>query len=268
MHRRGLLAALAVCPLCVRQARADVDWSWTGDKGPEHWGSLQPGYASCASGQQQSPIDITDTISGALPPLRFAWAKDAHATIVNPGYTIRVNMPPGGTLRVGDAAYELIEFHFHAPSEHAVDGKRTAMEVHFVHQRAAGGGFGEDPVHGGNDWEAEPHAPALSYGVIGVRIAPGAAHAGFAAIARAMPAQSGGQAPITVTPADLLPRERGYWYYEGSLTTPSCSEVVSWMVLRAPITAAAADIARFTALYPTSARPLQARNRRLIVASR
>ncbi len=267
MDRRKLLAGvggLALCPLRARRGLA-ADWGWSGANGPEHWGSL-PGYGVCATGSQQSPIDLQGAIPASLPSLKVTWPKSA-ATIVNPGYTIRVNMPGGSLLHVGAAVYQMIEFHFHAPAEHAVAGKRAAMEVHFVHQQAAGGGFGADLVHGDNDWEAEPQAAAASFGVIGLLIEPGGANAAFAEIAKAMPQQVHGQAPVAVAPAALLPRSLAYWYYAGSLTTPGCSEVVTWMVLREPIRVAEADLDRYRALYPDSARPLQPRNRRLVLAS-
>lgn len=176
-------------------------------------------------------------------------------------------MPDGSLLRVGRASYEMIEFHFHSPSEHAVDGKRAAMEIHFVHRQAKNGGFGSDPVHGGNDWQAEPRAATQSFGVVGVFIEPGLANAAFAEIAKSMPPQAGGEASIMVAPTALLPRSLRYWTYAGSLSTPACSEVVTWMVLREPIRVAQADIDRFRALYPNSARPLQPRNRRFVLQS-
>jgi carbonic anhydrase len=155
----------------------------------------------------------------------------------------------------------MVEFHFHAPAEHAVAGKRAAMEVHFVHRQASGA----DPVHGSNDWEAEPQSGG--FGVIGVFLQPGGANAAFAEIARSMPPAPGGEAPITVAPAALLPGALGYWAYAGSLTTPACAEIVTWMVLREPIAVAEADIDRFRALYPRSARPLQPRHRRFVLIS-
>jgi carbonic anhydrase len=142
------------------------------------------------------------------------------------------------------------------------------MEVHFVHQQAAGGNFGVDPVHGDNDWEAEPQAAAASFGVIGLLIEPGGANAAFAEIAKAMPLEAHGQAPIAVAPAALLPSSLRYWYYAGSLTTPACGEVVTWMVLREPIRVAETDLDRYRALYPNSARPLQPSNRRLVLESK
>jgi carbonic anhydrase len=267
MYRRRFLAGfggLALCPLCSARALA-VDWGWSGPNGPEHWGSL-PGYGTCATGTQQSPIDLGDAIAANLPALAMSWRR-SNATIVNPGYTIRVNMPGGSRLRVGRVNYQMVEFHFHAPSEHAVGGKRAAMEVHFVHEQASGGGFGVDPVQGGNDWQAEPQTATLGFGVIGLFIEPGGANTAFHEVAKAMPQQPGKQVPITVDPAEMLPRSRRYWNYAGSLTTPACAEVVNWMVLRTPLRVAQADIDRYRALYPMSARPLQPRNRRFVLQS-
>jgi carbonic anhydrase len=267
MDRRAFLGGfggLALCPLCAESAFA-VDWGWSGPNGPEHWGSL-PGYGTCSTGTQQSPIDLGDAIEADLPALEMSWRR-SNATIVNPGYTIRVNMPGGSLLRVGRVSYQMVEFHFHAPSEHAINGKRAAMEAHFVHQQTTGGRFGPDPVHGGNDWQAEPQTATLGFGVVGIFIEPGGTNAAFAAIAKAMPQQPGGQVPITVDPAAMLPRSRHYWNYAGSLTTPACSETVTWMVLREPLRVAQADIDRYQALYPMSARPLQPKNRRFVLQS-
>lgn len=257
LHRRRLLSALgalALCPLCARRGLAASGWSWEGDTGPEHWGSL-PGYATCSAGSQQSPIDITGAIKANLPPLHISWQK-ASATIYNPGYTIQVNMPPGSKLSAGSTSYDLLQFHFHAPSEHTVDGKRAAMEIHFVHQNTAGSGVAADV-------EDPPVRPWLA--VIGVFIQPGGSNAAFARVAQAMPQQAGERAPISVDPNGMLPRSLGYWRYEGSLTTPPCSETVDWIVLREPIKVAAADIERFSKLYPNSARPLLPRNRRFVL---
>jgi carbonic anhydrase len=131
MNRRGLLGALgglALCPLCARSGSAaapgSLDWAWSGDRGPENWGKLT-NFGTCGTGSQQSPIDLAGAIKAELPRLDMAWTR-VTAEIVNPGYTIRVNMPPGNRLRVGTLVYEMVEFHFHAPSEHAVRGKRQA----------------------------------------------------------------------------------------------------------------------------------------------
>ncbi|MGX5806163.1 carbonic anhydrase [Bradyrhizobium sp. Arg314] len=251
MDRRSLLkglAAASLCPLCVSRGFASegLHWSYEGETGPDHWGSLAAENAACSVGSQQSPIDIAGATKADLPPLKFAWQKRG-GKMVNNGHTIQLNVPPGGKLTVGDAQYELVQFHFHAPSEHLVGGKHYPMEAHFVHQKAGGKGLG----------------------VIGVFIDEGAANHTFKAIAGAFPkaADSEADAPDDASPQNLLPRSLKYWKYAGSLTTPPCAETVDWMVCKSPITADKADIAKFTALYPMNARPAQPIDRRFVLRS-
>ena len=143
MHRRSLLkamGALALCPLCATAGSAaeGPHWSYEGESGPDKWGSLGGDGNVCSTGTQQSPVDITGTIRADVPRLGIAWTKRPE-TIVNNGHTIQLNFPEGGTLRVGNDVYKLVQFHFHHPSEHLINGKGTAMEVHFVHAAPSGG---------------------------------------------------------------------------------------------------------------------------------
>src|SRR5262249_17245586 len=155
--------------------------------------------------------------------IKTGWAK-GDGEIVNNGHTIQINMPAGSKLTRGDKTYELLQFHFHAPSEHLIDGKSFPMEAHFVHKAESG-----------------------SLGVLGVFFKPGAANATFAGLAAAFPAEEGEKAAAKgVDPSSMLPKTLGYWAYEGSLTTPPCSEIVDWMVAKEPIEVAADDIAKFT----------------------
>jgi carbonic anhydrase len=136
MQRRQalkLFAGLALCPLCASTGFAsEGHWSYEGPTGPEKWGGLDAADAACSAGGQQSPIDITAPISARQPPLRISWSKRPD-TIVNNGHTIQLDFAEGDTLHVGDRRYALKQFHFHHPSEHLIEGKRFAMEVHFVH---------------------------------------------------------------------------------------------------------------------------------------
>ena len=136
MQRRQalkLFAGLALCPLCASTGFAsEGHWSYEGATGPEKWGGLDAADAACSAGGQQSPIDITATISARQPLLRISWSKRPD-TIVNNGHTIQLDFAEGDTLQMGDRRYALKQFHFHHPSEHLVEGKRFAMEVHFVH---------------------------------------------------------------------------------------------------------------------------------------
>ncbi|MBP1884811.1 carbonic anhydrase [Sinorhizobium mexicanum] len=249
MERRNFLkgmALLAACPLCVKPAFAaeGTHWGYEGDAGPARWGSLSKENSACAMGSQQSPLDITGSIEAELPALAIDWKTGG--SIVNNGHTIQVNTAPGGLLRRGDRAYELLQYHFHAPSEHLVNGRNFAMEVHFVHR----------------------HRESEALGVLGVFLVPGAANPAFTALAAAFPKQAGQKNPVGgVDPSGLLPPSLKYWSYEGSLTTPPCSEIVDWMIAMDPVEVDAADIKKFTALYSTNARTAVPRNRRYILRS-
>jgi len=168
-------------------------------------------------------------------------------TIVHNGHTIQVNTPPGSKLEINGATYELLQFHFHHPSEHLLSGKAFDMELHFVHKAANG---------------------ALA--VVGVFIQPGPVNAGLAPIWAAMPTSETSAksvAGVTIDPSALLPKARGYFRYMGSLTTPPCSEGLTWTVFRSPIQASPEQIRQFAALFPLNARPVQSINRRFLLES-
>jgi carbonic anhydrase len=250
MDRRGMLKALtgvALCPLCAKVGLASegAHWSYEGAHGPDHWGELDPASRVCAVGAQQSPIAIDASIEAQLPPLRISWARKAD-TIVNNGHTIQLNFDNGGTLVAGSDNYSLVQFHFHHPSEHLVHDHGFPMEVHFVHRAASG-----------------------SLGVVGVLMAIGKTNPVFAKIAATMPKAAG--EPVKsdpgIDPNGLLPSGRGYYAYEGSLTTPPCSEIVNWMLLTDPIEVGEADVDAFAKLFPMNARPAQKLDRRFVLHS-
>jgi carbonic anhydrase len=212
--------------------------------GPENWGGLDAADAACWAGGQQSPIDITASTSARQPPLRINWSKRPD-TIVNNGHTIQFDFAEGDPLHIGDRRYALKQFHFHHPSEHLIEGKQFAMEVHFV------------------------HAGTNGLAVIGMLMVAGKPNAIFKKIVSTMPQEKGLPVPANpaIDPGELLPTQRAYYHYEGSLTTPPCSETVDWIVLAHPIEVDKDDIARFAKLYPMNARPVQNRNRRFILSS-
>jgi carbonic anhydrase len=250
MHRRQalkLFAGLALCPLCAPQGfGADVHWSHEGADGPAKWGDLDAANRACSLGTQQSPINIGDTIKAQLAPLNITWAKSAD-TIVNNGYTIQLNMGDSSTLSVGSGGnYRLVQFHFHRPSEHTLNGASFPMEVHFVHQNSAG-----------------------SAAVVGVFMTPGKPNKSFTTMVLTMPNREGPpvKADPKIDPNAFLPAKRGYYRYSGSLTTPPCSQTVDWHLLTEPIQVAEADIASFARLYPMNARPVQKLDRRFVLRS-
>ncbi|WP_394889823.1 carbonic anhydrase [Mesorhizobium sp. AaZ16] len=250
MQRRNFIKgfiALGACAICARAAFADegVHWAYEGQDGPEHWGALDGANAACSAGSQQSPLNLTGAIKADIPQIGIDW-KVGGGTVINNGHTIQINLPEGSTLTRGGKTYDLLQFHFHSPSEHLVEGKTFPLEVHFVHKNRESGALG----------------------VLGVFLTPGAKNETFASLAAVFPAQTGGKASVKdVEPNGLLPASLSYWSYEGSLTTPPCSEIVDWMVVREPLQVDASDIDKFTALYPMNARPVLAPNRRFILTA-
>jgi carbonic anhydrase len=244
LSRRRFSLGLLACPLCagVAQAADAPHWDYEGHGGARKWGDLDGSYNACRIGAEQSPIDLSGAVKATLDPLQFNWKPQAFK-IVDNGHTIQANAAPGSTLVIGQETYNLLQFHFHAPSEHAVNGKRFAMEVHFVHAAADG-----------------------RLAVVGVFMQPGPKNAAFAAIMQAAPHTEGERTlGEPIDPRQFLPASKALFRYQGSLTTPPCSEVVDWNVLEQPIDVADADIKAFQAIFPMNARPLQPLNRRFLL---
>ncbi|MBZ6072190.1 carbonic anhydrase [Aeromonas schubertii] len=215
-------------------------WGYAGAEGPEHWASLTPEFAAC-SGHNQSPVDIKGTIKSALAPLTLHYQTGATA-LVNNGHTIQVDYAPGSTLTLDGKAFTLKQFHFHAPSENLIQGRHYPLEAHLVHASEQG---------------------ALL--VLAVMFEVGAGNPLLTTAWRQIPTQSGTTATLT-RPLDvraLLPRNLDYYRFNGSLTTPPCSEGVRWLVLKHPVTASQAQIDAFKAVmhHPNNrpAQPLGAR---------
>ncbi len=249
MNRRGMLksmAGLMLCPICMpRGLRAEeARWSYEGARGPQQWGEIDAASKTCAAGMQQSPIDITESVSANLPRLRFRWSKPAR-TIENNGHTIQLNFDEGSGLRIGNGSYALVQMHFHHPSEHRIGGKAFPMEAHFVHRNRQG-----------------------NLAVVGVLMTGGGTNATFSKIVATMPREKG-EAPAdrAIDARRLLPARHGHYRYSGSLTTPPCSEIVDWHLLTTPLAVSDADIAAFAKLYPRNARPVLNTNRRFVLRS-
>jgi carbonic anhydrase len=249
MRRREalkLFAGLALCPLCAPGGfAADAKWSYEGAEGPAKWGELDPAHKACSIGGQQSPVNIGETVKAQLAPLKIAWGKIAES-VANNGHTIQVNMPEGSTMSAGGSSFRLLQFHFHRPSEHTINGANFPMEVHFVHANPAG-----------------------NLAKIGVLMTTGRTNKAFNNIVLTMPNRAGSQvkADAGIDPNAFLPPKRSYYRYSGSLTTPPCAETVDWFVLTDPIHVAEADINSFARLYPMNARPVQGDNRRFVLRS-
>lgn len=219
-------------------------WGYHGGNGTQAWGDLEPGFAVCKLGRLQAPIDIrnADAKKAPLPPIRFSYAP-APAVVVNNGHSIQVEIPAGGKVALEEGEYTLVQFHFHAPSEEKIDGKPYAMVAHLVHQNAQG-----------------------KQAVVAVLMKQGSANAALKPVFDHMPGRQGGkhalQTHLNLT--DLLPADRSYYRFKGSLTTPPCSEEVSWQVLKQPVEISKAQLAAFRKLYPMNARPIQPLNGRTV----
>ncbi|MGB6690401.1 MAG: carbonic anhydrase family protein [Terracidiphilus sp.] len=246
-----LVAAPALLP-AASHAQWKTPWSYNGARGPEHWGDLDPDYAACKTGKQQSPIDIRGAEKGDLPAIRFEYQSAPLKYLINNGYTIRVNYHDapgsGNFLIVGDTRYHLTQFHFHRPSEETIHGKPYAMEVHLMHQSSDGKVIG-----------------------VTVLLKIGSANATVQRIWDRMPTSKGNEEEIPgveVNPSGLLPRQFDYYMYEGSITAPPCTEGVTWFVLKDPVTVSAEQIKAFARLYPDDVRPIQPLNGRVVKESR
>lgn len=226
-------------------APGEPGWSYEGATGPEAWATLDPAYARCGSGRRQSPIDIRDGISVDLQPLGFDYRPGAFS-VLDDGHTVRVDVAAGSTLAVGGRRYMLRQFHFHRPSEERLDGRGYPMSAHLVHADAEG-----------------------RLAVVAVLIDSGKAHPVVQQVWNDLPlerhAPQSGAGPLD--PAALLPVDRRYATFMGSLTTPPCTEGVLWIVLRQPATVSPEQMSIFARLYPMNARPLQAASGRLIKQS-
>ena len=236
--------ALVLSAALPAQAEGGHHWGYSGAEGPAHWGTLSPDFAACAAGMQQSPIDIAHPVAAKLPALTPDWSKTAEWTVSNNGHTVQASAAGAGGVTIDGTRFDLLQFHFHHPSEHAVASVRTPMEVHFVHRSAAG-----------------------KLAVIGVMLKGGGAPGMLDQIMAAAPKTAGSVTAGRMDPAALLPASGGYWRYQGSLTTPPCSEIVSWTVMKQAVPVSDAAIAAFQTLMPADARPLQPLNRRYLLSN-
>ena len=243
-----LLGWLVLCLVSpqLMAGKGTHHWTYEGAEGPEHWGELADEFRMCAEGANQSPIDLVADVNADLPELEFEY-YGSPVDEINNGHTIQQNIKPGSFFRIPDqgVSFELKQFHFHSPSEHTIDGRSFAMELHFVHADENG---------------------ALA--VVGVMIDEGDEHPVLSKLWSFMPEQVGetSKQPIGIEETNLLPPTHEYFMYGGSLTTPPCSEGVRWIVLKTPIEASAEQIAFFKErVGSANNRPVQPHNARLIL---
>jgi carbonic anhydrase len=244
-----LIGTLATAPLPLR-AQWKTPWEYAGPRGPDHWSALDPAYALCNAGREQSPIDIRGAVTTELPPLRFDDHSGPLEGLTDNGKTIRVNYHPPANenvLIVGADRYRLSQFHFHHPSEELVNGKRYEMVLHLMYEASNGRAAG-----------------------VAVLLTAGKPNATVQRLWDHMPKAIGTEetvAGVEIDPGELLPRTTAYYMYAGSVTAPPCTEGVTWFVMKTPVEISAAQIAAFARRYPYDVRPVQPLNGRVVRAT-
>jgi len=229
---------LGLLVLAAGSAAAQAEFAYFGSTGPAFWGRLDPAWEACGSGQEQSPVDFgKHTVLTALHrrPVPVDYERST-GEIFNNGHTIEIETEGRNVLVLGGVEYELQQFHFHVSSEHTFAGAGSDMELHLVHKSAAG-----------------------DTAVVGVLLQRGASSGALAPIFAQLPADVEVHHPLPApfNPGRFLPVDRAHYRYEGSLTTPPCTEGVHWLVLKDPITVSSEDLAQFHERIHFNARPVQ-----------
>jgi len=237
--KEAALVAVAAAP------KVSTHWDYDGEFGPDNWGKINPAWSQCGKGSRQSPIDIRDGIKVDLDEIDFDYRPSTFTEIDN-GHTVQVNLARGNFLNVGVDRFELVQFHFHRPSEEKINGKGTEMVIHLVHRDARG-----------------------RLAVVAVLLERGKANDAIQTVWNNIPLEKGqlGAPGIELDAFELLPNRREYYTYMGSLTEPPCTENVLWLVMKQPMTASPAQMALFSRLYPLNARPVQASEGRMVKES-
>lgn len=224
---------------CFLQAQ-EVHWGYAGEAGPEHWDELSDMFALCAMGKEQSPIDLTTAQPSMMDiaDAELSYAPSA-LNILHNGHTVQVNYDAGSYLTLNGTRYELLQFHFHTPSEHAMNGKLAEMEIHFVHRSMESEGM--LAVLGVLVYEGEEDNPAVE------------------AIWQHLPPRESEEQMFseTINAADILPKDLRVYQYTGSLTTPPCSQGVSWNVLAEPIALSRTQLDTLHVILGNNNRPVQ-----------
>jgi carbonic anhydrase len=252
LTRKFLSVAIALGMFATAGAAIAADdhgpsWGYDGKAGASNWGDLKPEYATCKLGLNQSPIDIKGAEAAELDAIKFDY-KTSPLKIIDNGHTIQANYASGSSITVNGKQYNLIQVHFHQPSEEKVDGKAYPMDAHLVHKSEDG-----------------------KLAVVAVLLNEGKRNQFLQTLWKNIPKQKKQEVSVknvNINLAKLLPTKQGYYSFAGSLTTPPCSEEVTWMVLNTPVEMSKAQIAKFGSYYSNNARPVQPLNDRSLKVSK
>ena len=236
--------SVAQTPIEKSSDKHSIHWSYGGAGNPTRWAELSEEYAICEAGNSQSPVDIATQSQREENSTSIEFNYQAMPlAVTNNGHTIQVNYPQGSSINIAGKEYKLLQFHFHTPSEHTLDENAYAMELHLVHQNSEG-----------------------NLAVVGVFMKQGQENTALKPIWDNLPSEKGVKevSTVTINASSFLPENREYYSYSGSLTTPPCSQEVSWNVLKMPIEVSAEQLEQFMDIYQMNARPVQALNQRKI----
>ena len=225
------------------QPSSTAHWTYEGEEGPSHWGDLDPAYEMCGTGKNQSPIDIASPGEEDLANIVFHY-QPSEVNILNNGHTVQVNYDTGSYIELDGIRYDIAQFHYHAPSEHEIDGKSFPAELHLVHRSADG-----------------------KLAVVGLLLQEGAANATFDPFINNLPPETSDvkDAGARINAMDFLPGIQTTYRYSGSLTTPPCSEGVSWLVMTTPVELSSAQLSQLEGLFEGNNRPVQPLNDRSLI---
>lgn len=220
-------------------------WSYEGENGPANWGKINPAWTKCGNGNRQSPIDIRDGMKVDLEQITFDYHPSSF-NVTDNGHTVQVMVGNGNYITVGNRTYELVQFHFHRPSEERINGKGFEMVMHLVHKDGEG-----------------------RIAMLALLLERGKPQPVIQTVWNNLPLEKFDTAApsITLDPMDLIPARRDYFTFMGSMSTPPCEENVLWLVMKEPVQASPAQMALFSRLYPLNARPTQPSNGRIVKES-
>ncbi|MCK5725639.1 MAG: carbonic anhydrase family protein [Thiotrichaceae bacterium] len=247
--KKGLLLSLCSI-LAMNVALADTsgkEWSYSGANGPEHWGKLAAEFSQCGAGKNQSPVNIDPpkVMDANQEDIALNYTMLMGDVIKNTGHTIQVDMRSGGSMMVDGKSFKLKQFHFHTPSENTVFKRHFPMEAHFVHQNEAG-----------------------ELAVMAMMFKPGKADKTVAKLWESLPMKKGDSAKLSSNALKAIESESKlskYYRFNGSLTTPPCTEGVRWIMLETPMTVSEEQIKALQgALKHPNNRPVQDLNARII----
>jgi carbonic anhydrase len=236
-----LALALVLTSCYPKEEQAPPHWTYEGEEGPEHWGDLDPSYAACEAGKSQSPINISNPVEEDLANISLHY-QPSEVNILNNGHTVQINYDAGSYIELDGVRYDVAQFHYHSPSEHAVDGKFSAAELHIVHKNADGG-----------------------LAVVGILLDEGAQNVAYQPFIENLPEEKSDakDAGVIINATDLLPAVQTTFRYSGSLTTPPCTEGVNWLVMTTPMELSAEQIEALASLFEEgNNRPVQPLNDR------